>query len=102
MEDGHVIEFYDFGDAEFGVRETKDADSAEPLVLSEASDGSAMLELRLSDRRLGFNHEPDREESGWHFVSTHSSGGVQAFGVLSPAVETEAILGLALPRRSKR
>ncbi len=46
-------------------------------------DGSFSLELRFPDRRLAFTIESNPAESGWHFVSSRSSGDTRAYGGLS-------------------
>jgi len=62
-----------------------DASSLPALDAREGDDGSATLEWRFPDRRLAFTLEPDPKESGWHFVSKPSAGGVLASGALSEA-----------------
>jgi hypothetical protein len=46
-------------------------------------DGSFTVEWRFTDRRLAFTIEPNKAESGWHLVSSRSSGDIQACGGLS-------------------
>lgn len=51
-----------------------------PLELIETEEGAATLEWFLPDRRLAFTFGSEQEVSGWHFVSSISSGGVRAYG----------------------
>ena len=43
--DGHKVEFYDFGDRHYGVRETKNVDMADALVLNDAMEGMSLAEI---------------------------------------------------------
>jgi len=62
------------------------------LKLTEHEDGSASIEWRFPDRRLAFSFETDPEESGWHFVSSHASGGVLASGQFSGNFDLPVLL----------
>jgi hypothetical protein len=73
-----------------------DTTAAPTLDARESEDGGAVLEWRFPDRRLAFTLEPDPSESGWHFVSKPSSGGVMASGEL-PAPELRLVLAWAFP-----
>lgn len=64
----------------------------------EHDDGSATVEMRFPDRRLAFTLESDPRESGWHVVSTRSSGGLQACGDL-PVSGSDLLVILALATR---
>lgn len=68
-----------------------------PVSGSLHDDGSFTLELRFPDRRLAFTIERDPAESGWHFVSSPSSGSCRAYGGLS-GQDLGALLDLALVR----
>ena len=54
-----------------------------PLSASIATDGSLLVEWIFSDKRLGFNVEPNQDESGWYFVSSETAGGYCESGLLS-------------------
>lgn len=54
-----------------------------PLVAVQHADGSASIEWRFKDRQLTFSFEPNSGESGWHYVTSSSSGGVLASGGFS-------------------
>ncbi|PSM31679.1 hypothetical protein BVG81_004225 [Haliangium sp. UPWRP_2] len=60
-----------------------DLHDAPPLRTAEAPDGSFLIEWVFSDRRLGFNIEPEQDDSGWYFVSSKRAGGSCAAGSLS-------------------
>jgi|SRR5580704_5968013 hypothetical protein len=60
-------------------------------------DGSFTFEWRFPDRRLAFTIERDPAESGWHLVSSRSSGDVRAYGALSDD-DLRPLLGWALRR----
>jgi hypothetical protein len=52
-----------------------------PIISQEGAPFS--LQWHLPDRRLAFVIESNEDESGWHFVSKRSAGGVMAYGELS-------------------
>jgi hypothetical protein len=55
-----------------------------PLRGSELEDDGFAIEWILdADRRLMFTFERKEKDSGWHFVSSKSSGGIQACGEFS-------------------
>lgn len=62
-----------------------DLSSLPPLRLTEADDGSVLIEWTLSDRRLGFNLESDPAQSGWYFATSPAAGGEMASGALAIA-----------------
>jgi hypothetical protein len=66
-----------------------------PVVSQEGAPFS--LQWHLPDRRLTFAIECEEEESGWHFVSKKSAGGLMAYGGL-PGDLTAAPLELFLKR----
>ena len=67
-----------------------------PLRSSVHDDGSFTIEWRFHDRRLALTIEKDPKETGWHFVSSHSSDDVQACGGLPD--DLRPLLSLALRR----
>lgn len=58
-------------------------DGVPPLSATMAHDGSLLIEWTFSDRRMGFNIEPNQDESGWYFVSSETAGGRCVSGSLS-------------------
>ena len=56
---------------------------APALRANLADDASLLIEWTFEDRRLGFNIEPNQDDSGWYFVSSKAAGGRCASGTLS-------------------
>lgn len=72
-----VLDFFREAVSSYNVR------GLPPLEATEASDGSFLIEWMLKDRRLGFNIEPQGDDSGWYFVSSKEAGGRCASGGLA-------------------
>jgi len=72
---------------------------APALRASRPADGSLLMEWTFADRRLGFNIEPVRGESGWYYVFSRESGGESGSGLLS-SLDAQALLTkVIVPRR---
>lgn len=54
-----------------------------PLQAFNLDDGSVVIEWIFSDFRVGFNVEPNSDESGWYLVSNESLGAISASGFTS-------------------
>jgi len=63
-----------------------------PLQAYEVDDGSLSVEWIFPDFRVGFNIEPNPEDSGWHLVSNKRLGEITASGHLSSMSEIVALL----------
>jgi hypothetical protein len=53
-----------------------------PLRAHIEKDGSVLLEWIFPDFRIGFNIEPNPEDSGWHFVTNKRTGDETGSGPL--------------------
>jgi hypothetical protein len=72
-----------------------DLSSCPGLQILDADDGSVLIEWQFRDRRLGFNLEPDEEQSGWYFAFSRDSGGQCGSGTLS-SLDMAMVLRLML------
>ena len=54
-----------------------------PLHAFAANDGSVLLEWTFKDYRVGFNIEPEAEESNWFLVANRNLGEITASGYIS-------------------
>lgn len=72
-----VVEFFRRTAAGYNLQGTP------PLRATLADDASLLIEWTFEDRRLGFNIEPNQDDSGWYFVSSKNAGGRCASGNLS-------------------
>jgi len=54
-----------------------------PLQAFNVDDGSVLIEWIFSNFRIGFNIEPNPEDSGWYLVSSKNLGEVSASGYIS-------------------
>ncbi len=63
-----------------------------PLQANQADDGSLSVDWIFPDFRVGFNIEPNPEDSGWHLVSSKRLGEMTASGHLSNMSEIVALL----------
>ncbi len=64
---------------QFGV----DLDYLPPLQAFNVDDGSVLIEWIFSNFRIGFNIEPNSEDSGWYLVSNENLGEISASGYTS-------------------
>lgn len=63
-------------------REARELSSIPPLRAHVDEDGSVLLEWIFSDFRVGFNIEPNPDDSGWHLVSDKINNVYTASGQL--------------------
>lgn len=54
-----------------------------PLQAFNVDDGSILIEWIFSDFRIGFNVEPNPEDSGWYLISNKNLGEISASGYTS-------------------
>jgi hypothetical protein len=79
-------------------REPNDMPPLPPLRACVDIDGSVLLEWIFPDFRVGFNIEPDPQDSGWHLVSNKKVGEITASGQLTNTSEiVAALLDFILP-----
>ena len=79
-------------------REVNDMPPLPPLHAHIDKDGSVLIEWIFPDFRVGFNIEPDPEDSGWHLVSNKKVGEITASGQLTNTGEiVAALLDFILP-----
>jgi len=55
-------------------QERSDLTDIPPVCAHLSEDGSVLLEWIFSDFRIGFNVEPNPDESGWHLISNKRLG----------------------------
>jgi hypothetical protein len=55
-------------------QERSDLTDIPPICAHLSEDGSVLLEWIFSDFRIGFNIEPNPDESGWHLISNKRLG----------------------------
>ena len=65
-----------------------------PLGAFNVDDGSVLIEWIFSDFRIGFNVEPDPDDSGWYLVSNKNLGEISASGYTSGAGLESLVLWL--------
>jgi len=65
-----------------------------PLHAHIDEDGSVLLEWIFSDFRIGFNIEPNPDDSGWHLVSNKTLNEYTASGQLADTNMNEIIIRL--------
>jgi len=70
-------------------------DALSPLRASLPEDGSVSLEWISPDFRLGFNIEPNPDDSGWYIVTSKRLDEIGAYGVLS-GLNSRGLIDLVL------
>jgi len=73
-------------------REAREMSSIPPLRAHVDEDGSVLLEWIFSDFRVGFNIEPNPDDSGWHLVSDKTHNVYTASGQLGDMNEVITFL----------
>ena len=63
-----------------------DLNNISPLRAHVEEDGSVLIEWIFPDFRIGFNIEPNPDDSGWHLVSSKKLGDAIASGLLTDMV----------------
>ena len=71
------------------------------LEIVDAEDGSVLIEWHLSDRRLGFNIEPEQGQSGWFYAFSRDSGWQCGSGLLA-SLDMKALFHLMLVKAPAR
>jgi hypothetical protein len=66
-----------------------DMDHLPPVRAFNVDDGSVLIEWIFADFRIGFNIEPNPENSSWYLVSNKKLGEIAASGFM-PSAEIEA------------
>ena len=78
-----------------------DLSTASKLEVIDADDGSVLIEWHFSDRRLGFNIEPQEGQSGWYFALSKDSGGQCGSGLLA-SLDMKTLLHLMFTKSPTR
>jgi len=73
-------------------RERADIKPVPPLHAHGMDDGSVLIEWRFPEFRIGFNVEPNPDESGWHILSSKRLGNFTASAQLSNKPEIVVLL----------
>jgi hypothetical protein len=74
LSEGHALEFYDFGEGAYGVREHSNIDAADGLVLHDVTDGMSLVEIyRLAKPEVAERDIPRKLIEADRAVATRTS-----------------------------